>query len=190
MAAAPQARAKPVCERPRRRPGYPLHGAARGCRPAPEESLQCLRRESRVRSRNVLVAGVDLLPLGYDEPRGKVAIRQMLDKIAALPGVTAVSTVRRVPSGLGGSSSSSIRVEGYAPAKNEEMIARVHTIGPDYFRTMSTPLLSGREFTAADTDPAQPAVVINETLAKRYFGKSEPSAAVSPSTARTASWWA
>ena len=43
--------------------------------------------------RNVLVAGIDLMPNGYDAARGRLAIVQMTDRIAALPGVTAVSMV-------------------------------------------------------------------------------------------------
>jgi predicted permease len=124
--------------------------------------------------RNVLVAGVDLRPSGYNDARGQVALREMLDKIAALPGVTAVSTTWSVPLGLGGSSSSSVEVEGYVPSKNEEMFAFVHTIGPDYFHTMHTQMVAGREFTPADTPSTERVVVVNETFVRRYFPKLQP----------------
>jgi macrolide transport system ATP-binding/permease protein len=124
--------------------------------------------------RNVLVAGVDLFPNGYDISRGRIALRQMTERIAALPGVTAVSTIRRLPLGLGGSSSSTFMVEGYVPAKSEEMMAYTHVLGPDYFHTMNTPLVAGREFTPNDTDLTQNVVVVNQTFAKRYLAKSNP----------------
>jgi len=98
----------------------------------------------------------------------------MTERLAALPGVTAVSTIRRLPLGLGGTSSSSFTVEGYIPAKNEEMLAYTHVLGPDYFHTMNTPLVAGREFTPEDTDRTQNVVVVNQTFAKRYFSKSNP----------------
>ncbi len=124
--------------------------------------------------RNVLLAGVDLVPNGYDAPRGRIALRQITERISALPGVTAVSTIRRVPLGLGGSSSSSFEVDGYAPGKNEEMMTFTHTIGPDYFHTLNTPVTAGREFSPAATDQTQKEVVINQTFAQRYFAKMDP----------------
>lgn len=124
--------------------------------------------------RNVLIAGVDLVPNGYEAVRGRTALRQMTEKIAALPGVTAVSTIRRLPLGLGGTSSSSFEVEGYAPGKNEELMAFTHVIGADYFHTMNTPLIAGREFTPDDSDQTQKVVIVNQTFAKRYFAKSDP----------------
>jgi putative ABC transport system permease protein len=124
--------------------------------------------------RNVMVAGVDLSPSGYNEARGKVALREMLARISALPGVAAVSTTRRVPLGLGGSSSTRVEVDGYVPSKNEEMLAYSHTIGPDYFHTVNTPMLAGREFSLADNDASERVVVVNETFARRYFPKVDP----------------
>jgi predicted permease len=124
--------------------------------------------------RNVLVAGLDLFPAGYDGTRGRVALRQMTERIEALQGVAAVSTVARVPLGLGGASSSRVEAQGYVPAKNEEMMAWVHTIGPGYFQLMKTPLLAGREFGSADTESTQRVIVVNETFAKRYFPGVDP----------------
>jgi predicted permease len=124
--------------------------------------------------RQVLVAGLDLFPAGYDGSRGRVALRQMTDRIAALPGVIAVSTVNRVPLGLGGTSSGRVEPQGYLASKNEEKLALIHTIGPGYFRVMNTPLLTGREFTPADTESSQRVLVVNETFARRYFPGVDP----------------
>jgi len=117
----------------------------------------------------VLVAGIDLAANGYDAARGRIALSQMTDRISVLPGVTSVSTIRFIPLGLAGNSSSTFEAEGYVPQKNEELIASTHVIGPDYFRTVNTPLVAGREFTRADTETTQKVVVINQTLAGRYF---------------------
>ena len=118
---------------------------------------------------NVLVAGIDLTPNGYDEAHARLAVRQMLEKITSLPGVAAVTTVRTIPLGLGGSTSTSFQAEGYTPARNEEMIANANVAGPGYFHTMKTPILGGRDFTSADTPEAQHMVVVNQTLARHYF---------------------
>lgn len=122
--------------------------------------------------RNVLVAGVDFLPNGYDAARGRIALGQMTEKIAALPGVAAVSTIRRVPLGIGGTSSTSFEAEGYVAAKDEELMTYTHVIGPDYFHTMNTQLVAGREFTPADTTTSEKVVVVNGTFASRFFSKT------------------
>ncbi|MBZ5618440.1 MAG: ABC transporter permease [Acidobacteriia bacterium] len=119
--------------------------------------------------RNALVAGVDLEPNGYDAARGRVALRQMTDRISALHGVTAVSTANRVPLGLTGTNSSRFEAEGYVPAKNEELIAATNVVGADYFHTVNTPVLAGREFTPADTPESQPVAMVNETFARHYL---------------------
>ncbi len=119
--------------------------------------------------RNVLAAGVDLRANGYDAAHGANVLREMTAKLSALPGVTAVSTVRRVPLGLTGAGASRFEAEGYVPAKNEELTASTNYIGPDYFHTMNTPLIDGREFTPSDQAGAQPVAIVNQTFARRYL---------------------
>jgi predicted permease len=119
--------------------------------------------------RNALVAGVDLEPNGYDRVRGRVALGQMTDRISALHGVTAVSTAHRLPLGLTGTNSTRFEAEGYVPAKNEELIAATNVVGADYFHTVNTPVLAGREFTPSDTPESQPVAMLNETFARHYL---------------------
>jgi macrolide transport system ATP-binding/permease protein len=125
--------------------------------------------------RNVLVAGVDLLPNGYDaRNRGPQFVQQAIARLSALPGVASVSSVRRVPLGLGGTSSTSISVNGYTPAQDENPMSMLNNVGPDYFRTMGTALIAGRDL-RPDDDASKPLVaVINETFAKRYFVNRDP----------------
>jgi predicted permease len=135
--------------------------------------LQSLRRAVAIDPgfdpSHVLVLGVDLLPNGYDAARGPLFLRQAVAGLAALPGVVSVSTVRRVPLGLGGTSSTSFSAEGYAPKRDEEMMSMVHYVGPDYFATMRTPILAGRDLHASDDAGRSPVVVVNQTLAARYY---------------------
>jgi putative ABC transport system permease protein len=46
--------------------------------------------------------------------------------------------------------------------------------GPDYFRTMSIPVRSGRDFTDRDTPHSQPVAIINDTFARRYWPVENP----------------
>jgi macrolide transport system ATP-binding/permease protein len=125
-------------------------------------------------TRRGLLAAIDLLPAGYDASRGRVFQQQLLSEVRAIPGVEAASFVDRVPLGFGGQSAIRISVDGYSPAPNEEMLVYWNRVGSDYLRTMGIRLVEGREFTDRDTDTRPDVVLVNETMARRYFGGRSP----------------
>jgi predicted permease len=135
-----------------------------------------LRTLQRVRSadlgfepRGVLVASMELFTSGYDRDRGLAFYRELLERARTLPGVTGASLVRRAPLGFGGSSSTSLVVEGYVPPKDGDAWAYFNNIGPGYFRLMRTALVKGREFDEDDRGDTAPVAVVNETMAARYW---------------------
>lgn len=125
-------------------------------------------------ARNVLLANVDLFPGGYDEERGRTFYRELLRRAGTIPGVESVSLSSAVPLDFGGSSSSSLTIAGYTPGPEEEVVIELYTVGPDYFRTMGIPLVAGRDFTEQDDSGKLPVLVINETMAKRYWQGRNP----------------
>ncbi len=126
------------------------------------------------RPENVFLASLDLFPNGYTKETGRAFFNQLRERIASLPGVEAVSLSRRVPLGFGGSSGSSIEVEGYQAAKDENLFANYSQVSPDYFRSMGIKLRSGREFTVQDTATTPLVAVINEAMANRYWPGKDP----------------
>jgi len=90
-------------------------------------------------------------------------------RLAALPGVVSVSGISPLPmSGEGWSGT--LVVRGRVPVPGEpEPHAEYATALPDYFRTMRIPLLEGRDFTAADRQGAAGVVIVDRTLAERYW---------------------
>jgi predicted permease len=122
----------------------------------------------------VLLASLDLFPAGYTTDTGRVFFDQLLERLRALPGVEAVTLSRRVPLGFSGSSSSSVQVEGYAPAQGESMSVALNQVGPDYLRTMQIPLAQGRDLAPTDGRDAPAVAVINETMAKRFWTGRDP----------------
>jgi predicted permease len=117
----------------------------------------------------VELASIDLFPTGYTPEKGRQLYRQLLERLRALPGVDSVSLARGVPLGLGGSSSSRIRVEGYEPAKDQLPWTYLNNVGPDYLRTMGMRLVRGRDLTEQDDFEAPRVAVINQTMAERYW---------------------
>jgi predicted permease len=124
--------------------------------------------------RGVLMASMELFTSGYDGTRGLAFYRDLVERARALPGVTEASLVRRAPLGFGGSSSTSLVVEGHAAPKDREPWAYFNNVGPGYFRLMRTPLVAGRDLTDGDREDSTPVAVINETMATRYWAGRDP----------------
>ena len=119
--------------------------------------------------KGILVAQLELFTSGYDKDRGLAFYRELLERARALPGVEQASLVRRVPLGFGGSSSTSVVVEGYEPPKDGETWGYFNNVGPGYFSLMRMPIVAGRELQAGDGADAPDVAVVNETMAKRYW---------------------
>jgi predicted permease len=110
---------------------------------------------------------------GYSKERAIAIYQQLQDRLAQLPEVHA-ATASVLPIMADDNWSSTVRVEGYQPKEGEDMNPDVDAVGPDYFSTMGQPLIAGREFTIKDGATAPKVAVINETMARTYFGKDSP----------------
>ncbi|MGA8100850.1 MAG: FtsX-like permease family protein, partial [Candidatus Acidiferrales bacterium] len=120
-------------------------------------------------SHSVLIASYDLFTAGYSEERGAEFDRQLTSKLAALPGIQSVALSSRVPLGLDGGGSTSVKPEGYISQANESMETQVAIITPNYFQTMQIPIVQGRDFTLQDNRNSQRAVIVSQAFVDRYW---------------------
>ena len=120
-------------------------------------------------ARQGFMASMDLLAGGYDQERGLAFYQQALARISTLPGVTHASVATALPLDISSGSDTNVDVEGYVPRKDEPMHAYYNRVGPDYFETLGVDIVEGRGITARDIADQPRVVVINETMAKRYF---------------------
>ncbi|HLW98561.1 MAG TPA: ABC transporter permease [Candidatus Acidoferrales bacterium] len=123
---------------------------------------------------NVIDTAVDLSTAGYDAPRSKIFLDELIQRIRAIPGVEAAAYARGVPLGYGSFSSTSIAVDDYEPQPKEQPIVLYNEVSPGYFVTMGIPLLSGRDFTRADDENAQRVAIVNQTMVARYWRGQNP----------------
>lgn len=99
--------------------------------------------------------------------------RKLLDRLAALPGVSEVSLIGALPM-TGSSSQDPIFASDHTYAANQiPPLRRFVTAVPDTFHTLGVPLLTGREFTWIDISEKRQVVLIGENFAREYWGSAQ-----------------
>jgi len=121
---------------------------------------------------NLLTLRVDLPRYHYTE-NAKVAAfyQQMFQKIEALPGIESAGAMSYLPIGSVQRLRGSITIEGRR--QKEEDFYGYHVVSPGLFNAMGTRLLSGRFFTERDNSAGQPAAILNQKAAMRYWPEGD-----------------
>jgi len=114
-----------------------------------------------------LLAPIDLGLLRYGKTEGRVFYTDLLARIQAQPGVEQATLVR-FPQMGSSFAQFQVHAEG-SDGASEGMSTGFNVVGPNYFKTMGTALLRGREFTEADREGATGIAILNETLAARLW---------------------
>ena len=124
---------------------------------------------------NLLTFQITLPDSKYSEmPQALAFHQQLIARIEALPGVRGVGTTSLRPLS-GGGNTASFMIEGQpAPDPARKPEGNVRTISTNYFRVMGIPLVKGRLFTETDNATAPNSLVINQTLANRFFPGQDP----------------
>jgi putative ABC transport system permease protein len=125
--------------------------------------------------KSVLRIDVSLPRTRYPERNQSASFyKELLDRVAALPGVQSAGAVSSLPLS-GGGTDSNFAIEGQPAAEPDQRpVAWYSSVTPGYFRAMGIRLLKGRELTEADNADARKTVVISESMARRYFTDQDP----------------
>jgi predicted permease len=118
---------------------------------------------------NLLTLRISLPGAAYDDARIVAFNRELVERVATLPGVIGAAAIDRIP--LTGNSAS-VRLQ--LPTSDEQISTNYHGVTPGYFDVMGMRLLAGRGFTSADADATEPVAIINELLAEALFGDRDP----------------
>lgn len=112
-------------------------------------------------------------PTAFDAPDERRDFwRRLIAEVAALPGITHVSTGSSIPF-TGGGTSTEIAVPGAPAIPGVQPSAGWRVINRGYFSTMGIPL-RGRDFTEADGPDAPPVIIVSEALARTYWPNEDP----------------
>ncbi|MBO0858114.1 MAG: ABC transporter permease [Chloracidobacterium sp.] len=126
------------------------------------------------RAENVVTCRIDLPSAKYPGDRRQAEFfRRALENARSIPGVESAGLVTSLPFS-GSRGWSSFVIDDRPTAVVDRPVADRHQVAPGYFAAIGIPLLSGRDFTAAD-DMEHPGVaIINETAARRFWPNENP----------------
>ena len=124
-----------------------------------------------VRTEGVLMFGVRSRTV-YPQARSWAIQEGVVERLRSLPGVISASAAQVVPLG-GGLWTRGIQVEGYTFRADESEEAAFNAVAPQFFATLGTPMLRGREFDERDSSAGKRVAIVNESFARYFFGGEE-----------------
>jgi predicted permease len=139
--------------------------------------LQSLMRLQGVdmgfRAEQVLAMSLDLELQGYDAARGHEFYAKLGERVSAIPGVRTVSLASALPATAGGRRMQS-PPNFTRPPVNEPISIDIVTVTPRFFETLGLPLQRGRDFRAHDAGSAAPVIIVNGTMATKFWPGGDP----------------
>ena len=130
-----------------------------------------LTLETGFQQDGILIASLDLTRLNLPKDRYLPLKQELVARLASSPGVESAAEASTIP--LNGDSwTLGIRIVGSRPEQKGS--SRYSWVSPGYFRTLGTPLVSGRDFDDRDTPASPKVVIVNETFARRFLNGANP----------------
>ena len=122
---------------------------------------------------NVMASDIDLPDDKFSNTKKVQFLHDLMPRVKALPGVTSAAAIVPLPMS-GNEFQVAVEIEGRPTAKSDELNSSVRVITEDYFHTMQIPLLQGREFREQDGTDAATVLIVNESLARKFFPGENP----------------
>ncbi len=119
-------------------------------------------------TRDALVCTVELPRAEFSTTQGLQYYAGALERVSGVRSVLNAAFVRTLPTSL--HSRRGFRMEGYVRRPGEDTELPINIVSPDYFKTLQIPLIDGRTFDSRDREHGAPVAIVNELLAKRFFG--------------------
>ena len=118
-------------------------------------------------TRGVLVMNFNLGREGYTPERGQLFYEQVAERVSGLPGVVHAAVAQNPP--LAGGLLRSVFPEGQDTTTRDRILVQVNSVSVGYLDAIGVPLRRGRDFTRTDAPGAPLVVIVNETMAERFW---------------------
>ena len=120
---------------------------------------------------NVLLVTVDLRRTGIPAEGINAVHRQTLDRMRSLPGVVKASSADLTPAG-NSTWNDELVVDGFTPKSREDAVTWFNEVSEDYFATMQTRIIAGRDFNTSDVPGGEKVAIVNDAWARQFFGNN------------------
>ncbi|MGA2261434.1 MAG: ABC transporter permease [Acidobacteriota bacterium] len=124
--------------------------------------------------KNVLIVSSDLPTYGIDKAKQMRFYRQSLERIRRISGVRSAAWGITPPFDQRGYFAENVQPEPAAYGKEDWFSIQSNSVSPGYFQTMRIPILQGRDFDDRDSQNPAGMVIINETMARRFWPGTTP----------------
>jgi putative ABC transport system permease protein len=121
---------------------------------------------------HVMQVATDLARADVPQSQRLLVFDRIAAELRTIPGVESVGWVQ-FPPVRGSDSTNRIEVPGFTATGRDRYILS-NRVSAGYFETMGTPFIAGRDFDAHDTIGAQPVVIVNEAMMRKYFHGEHP----------------
>ena len=112
------------------------------------------------------------VPLWDVSPVPAATAQQIFEHVQSVPGVRSATAMVSPPTTY--VPETPVEMEGHPMSANDQPTALYYPIAPNFFHTMKTQILRGRDFTLRDTTNAPWVTIINETMARRFWPNEDP----------------
>jgi putative ABC transport system permease protein len=127
--------------------------------------------EAGFRSEGIVIASVDASRLNFKPERRGELYASLLRRMRTVPEVTGVASVNNVP--ISGTYWND-RIEFLDGKHTEPQLTSFNRVSTQYFQTLQTPVLSGRDFTDHDDLSSPPVAVVNESFSRKLLKGASP----------------
>jgi|KBSMisStandDraft_5_1062788.scaffolds.fasta_scaffold00320_10 predicted permease len=125
------------------------------------------------RQDHILTASIGLGIAGYSDKEADPIEHKILDRVSAMPGIKVAALSNWLPLSFNGRNAD-VYPENYVPQLHESHEVRRADVTAGYFSLMGIPITTGRDFTVNDNRTAPPVVIVDQTLANRYWPGESP----------------
>jgi putative ABC transport system permease protein len=123
---------------------------------------------------NVLLIRANAIDAGHRGPRAYHFFAELVDRAKALPGVQSAALSWAPPVSQGFGNNGNVSIEGRPPRPGEDGVVWSNFVSPGHFATIGQQLVAGRDFTARDRQGAPKVAIINQSMARHFFGNENP----------------
>jgi predicted permease len=124
---------------------------------------------------HILTLSLNPSTAGYEVKKSHALYAKLIERLLSLPGVRSAALAQDKPFGRINKASTNLTIEGYELPPNQPSIPiRSAFVSPGYFETLAIPMIRGRAFDRRDDAGAPRTVIINQTMAERYWPNRDP----------------